>query len=95
MTTSSSTPEQVRAFLQAQAELASEQARADYPVPGIGVLQLTDRPARSMVMQFGPKEGQTVEIPAKKVLKFRVCQMMKDVVFGNPSVCLTSSSPRT
>jgi hypothetical protein len=35
-------------------------------------------------MRFGPKQGQTVEIPAKKVLKFRVCKMMKDVVFGNP-----------
>ena len=37
-----------------------------------------------MVMQFGPKKGQTVEIPAKKVLKFRVSKTMKDVVFGNP-----------
>src|SRR5262245_52804587 len=77
-------PEQVRALLQAQAELACEQARVDYPIPGVGVLHMMDMPARSMVMQFGPKKGQTVEIPAKKKLTFRVCKMLKDVVFGNP-----------
>lgn len=77
-------PDQVRAFLQAQAELASEQARSEYPLPGIGVLQLTDRPAHSMVMRFGPKQGQTIEVPAKKELQFRVCRMMKEIVLGNP-----------
>ncbi|HEX3357053.1 MAG TPA: HU family DNA-binding protein [Tepidisphaeraceae bacterium] len=77
-------PDQVRALLQAQAELASEQARYDYPVPGIGMLQLIDTPPRTLVMKFGPKMGQTLQIPAKKKLKFRVCATMTDIVLGNP-----------
>ena len=78
------TPEQVRALLQAQAELAVERVRGEYPVPGIGLLTLIDTPPRSMLMQFGPKKGQTIDIPARKKLTFRVCKMIKDVAFGNP-----------
>ena len=35
-----------------------------------------------MVMQFGEKKGQTVTVPKKKVLKFRVAKVAKDAILG-------------
>ncbi len=74
---------QVNQFFQAQAELAYKQAKNQFVVPGIGKLVLTERPAREMVMRFGPKTGQTVKIPKKKVLKFRMAKAAKDAILGS------------
>jgi plasmid maintenance system antidote protein VapI len=49
---------QVTLLLQAQAELAYKQAKNVYTIPGIGKLKLVDRPARKMIMRFGPNAGQ-------------------------------------
>jgi DNA-binding protein HU-beta len=76
------TPEQAKAFLQAQAELAYEFARGGYPIAGIGYLEFTERPERKMVMLFGPNKGKEVLVPAKRVLKFRVAKVAKDIVLG-------------
>ncbi|MCC6239558.1 MAG: HU family DNA-binding protein [Phycisphaerales bacterium] len=76
------TKKQANLFFQAQSELAYKQAKNQFVLPGIGKLVLTERPAREMVMRFGPKTGQTVKIPKKKVLKFRVAKAAKDAILG-------------
>lgn len=77
------TKKQASLFLQAQAELAYKQAKNTFVVPGIGKLVLSERAAREMVMRFGPKAGQTVKVPKKKVLKFRVAKAAKDAILGS------------
>ncbi len=64
------------------AELAYKQARNTFTLPGIGKLVLVKRPARTMTMQFGPKKGQTVKVPAKQVVKFRVAKAAKNAILG-------------
>jgi DNA-binding protein HU-beta len=78
------TPDQVRAFLQAQAELAYQHAREGFPVPGVGVLRVTDTPARTARAVINGVEQQA-SIPAKKLLRFRVAKGAKDTVFGPPA----------
>ena len=73
---------QAREVLQAQAEMAYKQAKNTFVIPGIGKLVLVERPARKMVMRFGPKAGQEVTVPKKKVLKFRVAKAAKDAILG-------------
>ncbi|MCC6422198.1 MAG: HU family DNA-binding protein [Phycisphaerales bacterium] len=73
---------QVSLFFQAQSELAYKQAKNSFVIPGIGKLVLSERAAREMVMRFGPKAGQTVKVPKKKVLKFRVAKAAKDAILG-------------
>jgi DNA-binding protein HU-beta len=65
------------------AELAYKNARNSFTLPGLGKLVLVNRPAREMTMQFGPNKGQTIKIPAKKVVKFRVAKACKDAVLGS------------
>ncbi len=62
------------------AEMAYKQAKNTFTVPGIGKLVLVNRAAREMVMQFGPNKGQTVKVPAKRVVKFRVAKAAKDAI---------------
>jgi DNA-binding protein HU-beta len=76
------TKKQATQFLQAQAELAYKQAKNSFVLPGIGKLVLSERGPREMVMRFGPKAGQTVKVPKKKVLKFRVAKAAKDAILG-------------
>jgi|SRR5579871_925388 len=73
---------QASQFLEAQAELAYQQAKNTFAIPGIGKLVLTQRPARQMVMRFGPRAGQTVQVPEKKVLRFRVAKAAKDAILA-------------
>ena|SRR5438067_7082772 len=76
------TKKQASQFLEAQAELAYEQAKNSFVLPGIGKLVLVVRPARQMTMRFGPKAGQVVEVPERKVLRFRVAKAAKDAVLA-------------
>ncbi len=64
------------------ADLAYKQAKNTFTLPGIGKLVLVNRPARTMTMQFGPKKGQTVKVPARRVVKFRVAKAAKDAILG-------------
>lgn len=61
----------------AQTELAYKEAKAGYTIPGIGKLVVVDRKAR---MGRNPATGETISIPAKKVLKFRVAKAAKDAI---------------
>ncbi|HWB55277.1 MAG TPA: HU family DNA-binding protein [Tepidisphaeraceae bacterium] len=76
------TKKQAAAFFAAQADLAYKQAKNTFVIPGIGKLVLSERGPREMVMRFGPKAGQTIKVPKKKVLKFKVAKAAKDAILG-------------
>lgn len=69
-------------FMQAHADLAYKQAKSSFVIPGIGKLVLAESPAREMVMRFGPKAGQTVKVPKRKKVKFRIAKAAKDAILG-------------
>jgi DNA-binding protein HU-beta len=74
---------QANQFFVEQANLAYKQAKNSFVIPGIGKLVLAESPAREMVMRFGPKAGQTVKVPKRKKVKFRVAKAAKDAILGN------------
>jgi DNA-binding protein HU-beta len=76
------TKKQAAAFFAAQADLAYKQAKNTFIIPGLGKLVLSERAARDMVMRFGPMTGQTIKVPKKKVLKFKVAKAAKDAILG-------------
>jgi DNA-binding protein HU-beta len=59
------------------ANLAYAEASNGFLVPGIGKLVLVQRPQRQ---GRNPATGETITIPAKSVLKFRVAKAAKDTV---------------
>ncbi len=62
--------------------LAYKNAKNSFTIPGLGKLVLVNRSARTMTMAFGPKKGQTIKVPAKRVLKFRVAKAAKQAILG-------------
>ena len=70
---------QASQFFMAQAELAYKQAKNSFTIPGIGKLVLVNRKAR---IGRNPATGQEIQIPAKKVVKFRVAKAAKDAILG-------------
>jgi len=76
------TKKQAAQSLDFVAQLAYKQAKNTFTLPGIGKLVLVNRPARKMTMQFGPKKGQVVKVPAKRVVKFRVAKAAKDAILA-------------
>jgi DNA-binding protein HU-beta len=73
---------QANQFLVELASLAYKQAKNTFVLPGIGKLVLAERPARKMIMRFGPDQGKEKMIPKKTVLKFRVAKAAKDAIIG-------------
>jgi len=73
---------QVGQVLEELVKLAYKEAKNTFTVPGLGKLVLATRPKRSMVMRFGPKAGQTIQVPAKKVVKFRLAKQAKVAILG-------------
>ena len=73
---------QVTQLLQAQAELAYENAKNVFTIPGIGKLKLVDRPARKMIMRFGPDAGKEKLIPKSKKVRFSISKAAKDAILG-------------
>jgi DNA-binding protein HU-beta len=59
------------------AQLAYVEARNGFVIPGIGKLVLVDRSARK---GRNPATGETIDIPAKTVVKFRVAKVCKDAL---------------
>ena len=76
------TKKQASKFFEVQAELAYRQAKNQFTIPGIGKLVMKERPARKMVMRFGPDAGKEKMIPKKKVVKFRLAKAAKDAILG-------------
>jgi DNA-binding protein HU-beta len=60
-------------------QLAYKNAKAGFTVPGLGKLVLVNRKAR---MGRNPATGETIRIPAKRVVKFRVAKACKDAILG-------------
>jgi len=70
---------QVGVVLEELAKLSYEQARDGFTLPGLGKLGLVDRKAR---MGRNPATGEQIQIPAKRVLKFRIAKQAKDAVLA-------------
>lgn len=66
-------------FLEELASLSYREAKNTFTLPGIGKLVLVNRKAR---VGRNPATGATINIPAKKVVKFRVAKAAKDSVLG-------------
>ena len=77
--TSGISKKQSVAYLQSIADLAYRQAKNSFTIPGIGKLVLVNRKAR---MGRNPATGEVIQIPAKKVVKFRVAKAAKDAILG-------------
>lgn len=73
------TKKQVNGFFEELAKLAYKEAKNQFVIPGIGKLVLVQRKARQ---GRNPATGATIQIPAKKVVKFRVAKAAKDAILG-------------
>lgn len=67
----------VHEVLSSMAELAYKEAVNAFTIPGIGKLVLVNRQARA---GRNPRTGETIQIPAKQVVKFRIAKACKDSV---------------
>ena len=61
------------------ADLAYKNAKNSFTLPGLGKLVLVNRKAR---IGRNPATGAQINIPAKKVVKFRVAKAAKDAILG-------------
>ncbi len=70
---------QVVTILEALTEMAYKETKVsgEFVIPGIGKLVRVDRAARQ---GRNPATGETIQIPAKTVVKFRVAKAAKDAV---------------
>jgi DNA-binding protein HU-beta len=66
-------------LLEQLADMAYRNAKNTFTLPGIGKLVLVNRKART---GRNPATGETIQIPAKRVVKFRVAKACKDAVLG-------------
>jgi DNA-binding protein HU-beta len=73
------TKKQAVAAIEALVCMAYKGAKNGFTVPGLGKLVLVNRKAR---MGRNPATGETIKIPAKRVVKFRVAKACKDAILG-------------
>ena len=66
-------------ILESIAQLAYKNAKNSFTLPGLGKLVLVNRKAR---MGRNPATGETIQIAAKRVVKFRVAKAAKDAILG-------------
>ena len=66
-------------FLEELASLAYKNAKNTFTLPGLGKLKLKNRAAR---IGRNPATGATIQIPAKRVVKFQVAKAAKDAILG-------------
>lgn len=66
-------------FMESLAQLAVRETKKNgvFILPGIGRLVRADRKART---GRNPATGETIKIPAKKVVKFRLAKSVKDAI---------------
>lgn len=69
----------VARLLDELAALAYVEAKNTFTLPGIGKLVLVERAARTA---RHPGTGETIQVPAKKAVKFRVAKACKDAVLS-------------
>jgi DNA-binding protein HU-beta len=73
------TKKQAAEILDSIAQLAYKQAKNTFTLPGLGKLVLVNRAAR---VGRNPATGEQINIPAKRVVKFRVAKAAKDAILG-------------
>jgi len=78
-TKNSISKKQAVVILEFIAELAYKNAKNSFTLPGLGKLVLVNRKAR---IGRNPATGETIQIKAKKVVKFRVAKAAKDAILG-------------
>jgi len=64
-------------FIEEYAALACREAKNAFTLPGLGKIVLVNRKAR---MGRNPQTGDSIKIPAKRVVKFRVAKQAKDTI---------------
>ena len=64
-------------FLDEFVKLSYKEAKKDFVIPGLGKLKVSQRNQR---MGRNPATGESIMIPAKKVLKFRIAKAAKDAI---------------
>ena len=74
------TKKQATEILESITELAYKNAKNSFTLPGLGKLVLVNRKAR---VGRNPATGASINIPAKKVVKFRVAKAAKDAILGS------------
>ncbi|TFH17502.1 MAG: HU family DNA-binding protein [Lentisphaerales bacterium] len=73
------TKKQAACALEALVNMAYKGAKDGFTIPGLGKLVKVKRKAR---MGRNPATGETIKIPAKTVLKFRIAKAAKDAVLA-------------
>jgi DNA-binding protein HU-beta len=73
------TKKQAGQVVEALVALAYKQAKNSFTIPGLGKLVLVNRKAR---IGRNPATGEQIQIPAKRVVKFRVAKAAKDSILG-------------
>jgi DNA-binding protein HU-beta len=71
------TKKQSGQFLEELVALAYKEAKKSFVLPGLGKLVLVQRKKRT---GRNPRTGESMVIPAKKVLKFRIAKQAKDAI---------------
>lgn len=66
-------------FMEELANMAYAGAKMGFTLPGLGKMVLQDRKART---GRNPQTGETIQIAAKKVVKFRIAKQAKDAILG-------------
>ncbi len=71
----------IATFLEALTELAYQETRKNgkFTLPGLGILKLVTRAART---GRNPATGETIQIPAKTVVKFTINKAAKEAIAG-------------
>ncbi len=64
-------------FLEELVKLSYKEAKKEFVLPGLGKLKVAQRNQR---MGRNPATGESILIPAKKVLKFRISKSAKDAI---------------
>ena len=73
------TKKQAEEIIESLIQLAYINAKETFTIPGLGKLVLVDRAAR---VGRNPATGETIQIKAKRVVKFRVAKAAKDAILG-------------
>ena len=73
------TKKQAVEILELIAALAYKHAKNTFVLPGLGKLVLVNRKAR---IGRNPATGEQIQIPAKRVVKFRVAKAAKDAILA-------------
>lgn len=67
----------VTTFLDEFIQLAYKEAKKDFTIPGLGKVVVSSRKRRK---GRNPQTGETITIPARKVLQFRFAKAAKDAI---------------